>query len=263
MQETEVNPWVRTAPWSRKWQPTPISLPGKFHGQRSLVGYHPWGHKESDMAEQLSMQALIHIIYVSTTSFIYSSGDEHLVYFCVLAIVNNAFMKWGGSYLFELVFLFPLDKYPEVKLWARMVVIFLIIHWVSPFAIYQILSFSSRETERQESFLVQALVTVSIVPSLLKVRVKVSLLSRVNDKPRKLESLNRSLCFSRFRTTVEERAHSCIMQGSHPCPQIRRKQTQLMSGLVGLDKNLEFDTERNEDPFRIFSTKMKLYDLEF
>ena len=62
---------------------------------------------------------------------------------------------------------------------------------------------------------------------------------------------------------MEERAHSCITQGSHPCPQICRKQTQLMSGLVGLDKNLEFDTERNEEPFRIFSTKMKLYDLEF
>ena len=31
------------------WQPTPVSLPGKFHGQRSLVGYSQWGHKESDM----------------------------------------------------------------------------------------------------------------------------------------------------------------------------------------------------------------------
>ena len=36
-------------------QPTPVFLPGKFHGQRSLVGYSPWGHKESDMTEQLSM----------------------------------------------------------------------------------------------------------------------------------------------------------------------------------------------------------------
>ena len=35
-------------PWRRKWQPTPIFLPGKFHGQRSLVGYSPWGLKESD-----------------------------------------------------------------------------------------------------------------------------------------------------------------------------------------------------------------------
>ena len=36
------------------WQPTPVFLPGKFHGQRSLAGYSPWGHKELDMTEQLS-----------------------------------------------------------------------------------------------------------------------------------------------------------------------------------------------------------------
>ena len=35
------------SPWRRKWQPTPVSLPGKLHGQRSLVGCNPWGHKES------------------------------------------------------------------------------------------------------------------------------------------------------------------------------------------------------------------------
>ena len=35
-------------PWRRKWQPTPVFLPGKFHGQRSLAGYSPWGSKESD-----------------------------------------------------------------------------------------------------------------------------------------------------------------------------------------------------------------------
>ena len=32
-------------PWRRKWQPTPVFLPGQSHGQRSLVGYSPWGHK--------------------------------------------------------------------------------------------------------------------------------------------------------------------------------------------------------------------------
>ena len=37
-------------PWSSKWQP-PVFLPGKFHGQRSLVSYNPWGHKKSDMTE--------------------------------------------------------------------------------------------------------------------------------------------------------------------------------------------------------------------
>ena len=34
--------------WGRKWKPTPVFLPGEFHGQRSLVGYDPWGRKESD-----------------------------------------------------------------------------------------------------------------------------------------------------------------------------------------------------------------------
>ena len=39
--------------WRRKWQPTPVVLPGKSHGQRSLVGYSPWGRKESDTTERL------------------------------------------------------------------------------------------------------------------------------------------------------------------------------------------------------------------
>ena len=36
-------PWVRKIPWRRKWQPTPLYLPGNFHGQRSLAGYSPLG----------------------------------------------------------------------------------------------------------------------------------------------------------------------------------------------------------------------------
>ena len=43
------NPWVGTISWRRKWQLTLVFLPGKSHGQRSLVGYSPQGHKESDM----------------------------------------------------------------------------------------------------------------------------------------------------------------------------------------------------------------------
>ena len=45
------NPWVGQIPWRRAWQPTPIFLPGESHGQRSLEGYSPWGHRESDMTE--------------------------------------------------------------------------------------------------------------------------------------------------------------------------------------------------------------------
>ena len=50
-QETGFDPWVGKIPWSRKWQPTPVFMPRKFHGQRSLVGYNPWGRKASDANE--------------------------------------------------------------------------------------------------------------------------------------------------------------------------------------------------------------------
>ena len=40
------NPWVEKIPWRRAWQPTPVFFRGESHGQRSLVGYSPWGRKE-------------------------------------------------------------------------------------------------------------------------------------------------------------------------------------------------------------------------
>ena len=48
------NSWVGKIPWRREWQLTPVFLPGKSHGQRSLVGYSPWGRRGSDMTEQLN-----------------------------------------------------------------------------------------------------------------------------------------------------------------------------------------------------------------
>ena len=44
-------PGLGRSPWRRKWQPTPVSLPGEARGQRSLVGSSPWGHKELDTTE--------------------------------------------------------------------------------------------------------------------------------------------------------------------------------------------------------------------
>ena len=49
-----IHPWLRKIPWRREWQLSPVFLRGKSHGQRRLAGYNPWGHKESDMTEQLS-----------------------------------------------------------------------------------------------------------------------------------------------------------------------------------------------------------------
>ena len=54
MQETRrFNPWEGKIPWRRKWQLTPVLLPGKSHGRRILIGYSPWGCKELDMTERL------------------------------------------------------------------------------------------------------------------------------------------------------------------------------------------------------------------
>ena len=47
----EFDPFVRKIAWSRKWQTTPVFLPGKFHGQSNLESYSPWGHRELDTTE--------------------------------------------------------------------------------------------------------------------------------------------------------------------------------------------------------------------
>ena len=61
MQEMErhgFDPWVRKIPCRRKWQPTPVFVPGRSLGQRSLAGPSPRGHKESDKAEHTHMQCV-------------------------------------------------------------------------------------------------------------------------------------------------------------------------------------------------------------
>ena len=60
------NRWVGKIPWRRTWQPTPVFLPRKFHGQKSLVGYSPQGHKESHITE--------HKCFYSVFPLLFSSG---------------------------------------------------------------------------------------------------------------------------------------------------------------------------------------------
>ena len=50
------DPWVRKIPWRMQWHPTPVLLAGEFHGQKNLVGYGPFGHKDLDMTEQLTRE---------------------------------------------------------------------------------------------------------------------------------------------------------------------------------------------------------------
>ena len=60
--------WVQSLAWEdplrRAWQPTPVFLPGEFHGEKSLAGYSPWCHKESDMTEQLYIYIFTHILFL-------------------------------------------------------------------------------------------------------------------------------------------------------------------------------------------------------
>ena len=49
--DLDINPVLGKSPWTREWLLTPVFLSGEFHGQRSLAGYSPWGHKELEMTE--------------------------------------------------------------------------------------------------------------------------------------------------------------------------------------------------------------------
>ena len=68
------DPWVGKIPWRRKWQPTPVLLPGESHGGRSLVCCSPWGHKESDMTERL---------HFTSDSYLYIFQKVVITCFCL------------------------------------------------------------------------------------------------------------------------------------------------------------------------------------
>ena len=65
MQETQVQFLGQEDPLERKWLPTPVFLPGKSHGQMSLVGCSPWGHKESDTTEHTCTDINISFCFLS------------------------------------------------------------------------------------------------------------------------------------------------------------------------------------------------------
>ena len=89
------DPWVGKMPWRRKWQPTPVLLPGKSHGWRSLVGYSPWGCKELDSTERLLFLSLscVHLK-------VYSDKFWHLcVPFAILGMCSDIIVFLFGIFL--------------------------------------------------------------------------------------------------------------------------------------------------------------------
>ena len=78
MQETWFNPWVGEIPWRRDWQPTPVFLPGEFHGQRSLVAtVH--GIAESNATEQLTLTFQWPIVLFSCNLFLVLMSEIRVI----------------------------------------------------------------------------------------------------------------------------------------------------------------------------------------
>ena len=75
----EFNPWVGQISWRRAWQPTPVFLPGESHGQRSLAGYSPWGHTESNSSVVLkNTLSWGWNGYLHDASYLLQASDEFL-----------------------------------------------------------------------------------------------------------------------------------------------------------------------------------------
>ena len=72
-----IDPFITIFPWRRKWHPTPIFLPGKSHGQRSLAGYGPCGHEELEMTEVTKQQVCFFIFLYSLWVKAYFLWYEH------------------------------------------------------------------------------------------------------------------------------------------------------------------------------------------
>ena len=99
-QRCRFNPWVRKTPRTRKWYPTPVFLLGESHGWRSLVGYSPWGHKESESTEHLSRQnILIHFILLNVYLLIVNHMFSILMVTVGLAMKNTGIISTFKQHL--------------------------------------------------------------------------------------------------------------------------------------------------------------------
>ena len=135
MQDTQVRSLDWEDPWRRDWLPTPVSLPGESHGQRSLVGYSPRGHRESDMTFTPPQEAVTcghTFIPVYKTeirpSFIYLS-----ICLCWVLVVTMAprssTLAWRIPWTEEPGRLQPMGSWRVRHDWVTSLSFFTFMHW--------------------------------------------------------------------------------------------------------------------------------------
>ena len=95
------DPWVREIPWRRKWQPTPIVVQGKSHGQKSLAGYSPWVHKEWD-TERLSTAQCYLVCFFFKSLFIVLQGLKS-IWVIGISMMSIFFFRLNRSMPFLLI----------------------------------------------------------------------------------------------------------------------------------------------------------------
>ena len=97
------NPWVGKIPWRRKWQPTPVLLLGESHGGRSLVGYSPWGRKESGTTEWLHFTRELYQRNLFTELYIFQKmiflNSKYLTKYSDLFWITNSYY-WVSNFVF-------------------------------------------------------------------------------------------------------------------------------------------------------------------
>ena len=118
----------------RKGLPTPVVLPGEFHRQRSLVGYSPWGHKESDMTKRLTLKVFLtsnalwfwqsqYIYYFNTNILINLWTKKRKLYSVLLLKPSSLFysqnLKQHALTNGRVIFIFLLDSLSLSLLWNR------------------------------------------------------------------------------------------------------------------------------------------------
>ena len=96
--DARFNPWVGKMPWSRKWQPALVFLPGKFHRQRSLAGYSPWSFRKLDITGWLNNNKFW------TQSFLIKNQKQVFKFLKINSVHFESLAKsvhWNNNYSLE------------------------------------------------------------------------------------------------------------------------------------------------------------------